>query len=153
MHHRLGSVTLLQLAFPGESNPNFPRKKSHWDNTVVKKKKERKKKMRREWQNSQSDHSGYSQREEAADLLSSHRLASSWKALYKSVLSYQQGALSEMNYQHARQLLFLIQQSLQAINATVPHSVALPINKGECSLKVNNFLLLFVFSLFLVHML
>ena len=24
MHRRLGSATLLQLAFPGESNPNFP---------------------------------------------------------------------------------------------------------------------------------
>ena len=27
MHRRLGRVTLSQLAFPGESNPNFPRKK------------------------------------------------------------------------------------------------------------------------------
>ena len=36
MHSRLGSTTLLQLAFPGESNPNFPWGKSHWDNTVVK---------------------------------------------------------------------------------------------------------------------
>ena len=26
---------LLQLAFSGESNPNFPWEKSHWDNTVV----------------------------------------------------------------------------------------------------------------------
>ena len=34
---RLGNATLLQLAFPGESNPNFPWGKSHWDNTVVKK--------------------------------------------------------------------------------------------------------------------
>ena len=32
-------VRLLQLAFPGESNPNLPWKKSQWDNTVVKKKK------------------------------------------------------------------------------------------------------------------
>ena len=35
----LGSATLSQLAFPGESNPNFPWEKSQWDNTVVKKKK------------------------------------------------------------------------------------------------------------------
>ena len=35
MHPRLGSATLLQLAFPGEGNPNFPWEKSHWDNTVV----------------------------------------------------------------------------------------------------------------------
>ena len=34
---RFGSATLSQLAFPGESYPNFPREKSHWDNTVVKK--------------------------------------------------------------------------------------------------------------------
>ena len=39
MHHRLGSVTLSQLAFPGESNPIFQWEKSHWDNTVVKSKK------------------------------------------------------------------------------------------------------------------
>ena len=33
----LGWVARLsQLAFPGESNPNFPCEKSHWDNTVVK---------------------------------------------------------------------------------------------------------------------
>ena len=69
--------------------------------------------------------------EEADDGLSPDRLAGSWKALYKCVLNYQQGALSEMNYQHARQLLYLIQQSLQAINATVPHSASLPINKGQ----------------------
>ena len=31
-------VRLSQLAFPGESNPNFPWEKSHWGNTVVKKK-------------------------------------------------------------------------------------------------------------------
>ena len=37
-HDRLGSATLSQLAFPGESSPNFPWGKSHWDNTVVKKK-------------------------------------------------------------------------------------------------------------------
>ena len=61
----------------------------------------------------------------------SRRLAGSWKALYKCVLSYQQGALSELNSQHARQLLYLIQQSLQSINASVPHEAALPINKGE----------------------
>ena len=24
MHHRLGSATLSQMAFPGEGNPNFP---------------------------------------------------------------------------------------------------------------------------------
>ena len=39
MHPMLGSTTLLQLAFPGEGNPNFPWNKSHWDNTVVKSKK------------------------------------------------------------------------------------------------------------------
>ena len=39
MHRRLGSATLLQLAFPREGNPNFPWKKSQWDNTVVYKKK------------------------------------------------------------------------------------------------------------------
>ena len=37
MHIRLGSATLLQQAFPGESYPNFPWEKSHWDNTVEKK--------------------------------------------------------------------------------------------------------------------
>ena len=50
MHRRLDIVTLLQLAFPGESNPNFPWKKSQWDNTVVKKKKrerEREKKRKK----------------------------------------------------------------------------------------------------------
>ena len=36
MHSRLGSATLSQLAFPGESNPNFPWEKSHWNNTVLK---------------------------------------------------------------------------------------------------------------------
>ena len=36
MHRRLGSVTLSQLAFPGESNLNFPWEKSHWQNTFVK---------------------------------------------------------------------------------------------------------------------
>ena len=35
MHRRLGSATLSQLAFPGESNPNFPLEKSHWDYTNV----------------------------------------------------------------------------------------------------------------------
>ena len=39
MHSRLGSATLSQLAFPRESNLNFPWEKSHLDNTVVKKKK------------------------------------------------------------------------------------------------------------------
>ena len=38
MHRRLGSATLSQLAFPRESNPNFPWEKSHWDNTAVKSK-------------------------------------------------------------------------------------------------------------------
>ena len=36
MHHRLGSVNLVQLAFPGEGNPNFPWEKSHLDSKVVK---------------------------------------------------------------------------------------------------------------------
>ena len=39
MHRRLGSTTLSQLAFPGESNPNFPWKKSQGNNAVVKLKK------------------------------------------------------------------------------------------------------------------
>ena len=39
MHPSLGSMTLSQLAFPGEGNLNFPWEKSHWDNTIVKKKK------------------------------------------------------------------------------------------------------------------
>ena len=42
MHPKLGSATLLQLAFPGEGHPNFPWGKCHWDNTVVKKKKKKK---------------------------------------------------------------------------------------------------------------
>ena len=37
VHRRLGSATLSQLAFPRESNLNFLREKSHWNNTVVKK--------------------------------------------------------------------------------------------------------------------
>ena len=37
MHHRLGRATLSQLAFSGETNPNFPREKSYWADTVVKK--------------------------------------------------------------------------------------------------------------------
>ena len=37
MHRRLGNTTLLQLAFPGKSNPNFLWEESEWDNTVVKK--------------------------------------------------------------------------------------------------------------------
>ena len=36
MHRRFGSATLSQLAFLGEDNPNFPREKSHGDNTAVK---------------------------------------------------------------------------------------------------------------------
>ena len=36
MLHKLGSTTLLQLAFPREGNLNFPWQKSPWDNTVVK---------------------------------------------------------------------------------------------------------------------
>ena len=88
--------------------------------------------------------------EEADDGLSPDRLAGSWKALYKCVLSYQQGALSEMNYQHARQLLYLIQQSLQAINATVPHSAALPINKGQSGKKcLSSAVFLFFLFMFL----
>ena len=35
-HRRLGSATLLQLAFSGESNPNFPWEKSQWGIAVVK---------------------------------------------------------------------------------------------------------------------
>ena len=35
-HRRLGSATLLQLAFPRESNLNFPWGKPQWDNTVLK---------------------------------------------------------------------------------------------------------------------
>ena len=38
IHSRLGSATLSQLAFPGESNPNFIWEKSHWDNSVAKNK-------------------------------------------------------------------------------------------------------------------
>ena len=40
-HRRLGSATLSQIAFPGESNPNLWREKSKWENTVVKKKKKK----------------------------------------------------------------------------------------------------------------
>ena len=36
MHRRLGSATLSQLGFPGESNFNFLREKSQWDKTVLK---------------------------------------------------------------------------------------------------------------------
>ena len=36
MHRRLGGATLSQLAFPGESNPNFPWEKSYRNNTLVK---------------------------------------------------------------------------------------------------------------------
>ncbi len=35
MHLRLRSMTLLQLAFPGESNPYFPWEKSQWENTIL----------------------------------------------------------------------------------------------------------------------
>ena len=35
MHLRLGSTTLSQLAFPGESNPNFAWTKCEWDKTVI----------------------------------------------------------------------------------------------------------------------
>ena len=42
MHRRLGGATLLQVDFPGESNPNFPWEMSQWDNTVVKKEKKKK---------------------------------------------------------------------------------------------------------------
>ena len=48
MHCRLGSTTLLQLAFPREGNQNFPWEKSHWGNPVVKsnnKKREKKKQV------------------------------------------------------------------------------------------------------------
>ena len=34
MHRRIGSATLSQLVFPAESNPNFQRETSQWDNTV-----------------------------------------------------------------------------------------------------------------------
>ena len=34
MHLRLASATLSQLAFPRESNPNFPWEQSQWDNTI-----------------------------------------------------------------------------------------------------------------------
>ena len=43
MHHRLDSVTLLQLAFPREGNLSFSLEKSKWDNTVVKCKMKKKK--------------------------------------------------------------------------------------------------------------
>ena len=33
VRRRLGGATQTQLAFPGESNPNFPREKSQWDDT------------------------------------------------------------------------------------------------------------------------
>ena len=45
MHSRLGSTTLLQLAFPEESNWNLLWENSQWDNTVVQKKKKKKKKL------------------------------------------------------------------------------------------------------------
>ena len=56
MHPRTGSATLSQLAFPGESNLNFPWEKSHWDNTVVKSKvKSESKKSKRKSHNSKSE--------------------------------------------------------------------------------------------------
>ena len=45
MHPRLGSTTLLQLAFPREDNPDFLLDKFHWDDTVVESIKKRKKEM------------------------------------------------------------------------------------------------------------
>ena len=41
-HHRLGNMTLSQLAFPQESDSSFPQEKSKWDNTVVNKKIQKK---------------------------------------------------------------------------------------------------------------
>ena len=41
MHRRLGSATLSQLAFSGESDPNFPWETSQWDSTVVEREKKR----------------------------------------------------------------------------------------------------------------
>ena len=35
MHGRLGSTTLSRLVFHRESNPNFPWKKSQWENKIV----------------------------------------------------------------------------------------------------------------------
>ena len=46
MHSRLCWATLSQLAFPGESNSNFPWEKSQLDDTVAKKKK---KKSKQHW--------------------------------------------------------------------------------------------------------
>ncbi|KAL8600713.1 hypothetical protein ACOMHN_057303 [Nucella lapillus] len=61
------------------------------------------------------------------------RLAGSWKTLYRAVVSYQQTSQSDMNSEHAQQLLSLIQHSLQAINASVPDTAAAasPISKGD----------------------
>ena len=56
MHHRLGSATLLQLAFHGEDNPNFLWEESHWDNVVVKKKKKKHKKNDRSTLNTNTLH-------------------------------------------------------------------------------------------------
>ena len=39
MHHRLGSMTLFQLAFPGDSSLNFPSEKSVEQHSCKKKKK------------------------------------------------------------------------------------------------------------------
>ena len=45
MHPRLDSVTLSQLAFPGEGNPNFPWEKSDRGNAVIKSKSKKLKKI------------------------------------------------------------------------------------------------------------
>ena len=48
VHCRLSSATLSQLAFPGESDPNFPWEKSLQDSKVVKKKKKKKERKKKE---------------------------------------------------------------------------------------------------------
>ena len=55
MHGRLGSATLSQLAFPGESNLNFPCQKSQQDNTVVKGKTKTNKCKKREREGKKED--------------------------------------------------------------------------------------------------
>ena len=47
VHPRLGSATLSQPAFPGESNPNFPQEKSPRNNTVNKTKQSKKEQQRK----------------------------------------------------------------------------------------------------------
>ena len=37
MHCGLVDMTLSQLAFPGEGDPNFPQEKSQWDKKTLKK--------------------------------------------------------------------------------------------------------------------